>query len=240
MEKSWISETSSEMFNYLYHHVTGEEEETVATASSSLSALSQGVWITDLPTNDYEPLENSPVAKKFKRERVLEEKIAALEAECNDKEKQIKKAKKKYFLAKGNFLKKKAEVEQLNNELQSVKEREAKLQAINGSLQAENFEILQERQDKIDNTSADIDQGYFSQRTYDLLNQLAASDAEVDAINCSLQQKLQQLQDWLDKLDNTSESCFFSADLSIAEPAGCKRRRTENRGWRQQADERWN
>lgn len=64
MEKSWISETSSEMFNYLYHHVTGEEEETVATPSSSLSALSQGVWITDLPTNDYEPLENSPVAKK--------------------------------------------------------------------------------------------------------------------------------------------------------------------------------
>ena len=33
---------------------------------------------------------------------------------------------------------------------------------------------------------------------------------------------------------------FFSADLSIAEPAGCKRRRTENRGCRKQADERWN
>ena len=58
--------------------------------------------------------------------------------------------------------------------------------------------------------TSDIDQGCFSQRTYDLLNQLAASDAEVDAINCSLQQKLQQLQDIdrLDKLDNTSESCF--------------------------------
>ena len=62
METSWLSETSSEMFNYLYEHVAGGEE--TARASSSLSALSKGVWITDLPTNDYEPLENSPVAKQ--------------------------------------------------------------------------------------------------------------------------------------------------------------------------------
>lgn len=62
MDTSWLSETSSEMFNYLYEHITGDEE--TPRTSSSLSALSKGVWITDLPTNDYEPLENSPVAKQ--------------------------------------------------------------------------------------------------------------------------------------------------------------------------------
>ena len=34
---------------------------------------------------------------------------------------QLKKAKKNAFLAKGNFLKKKAEVEKLSDELQSAK-----------------------------------------------------------------------------------------------------------------------
>lgn len=66
MDSSWLSETSSEIVNYLYEHITpsGDEETAEVQASSSLRALSKGFWITDLPTNDYEPLENSPVAKE--------------------------------------------------------------------------------------------------------------------------------------------------------------------------------
>ena len=45
---------------------TGDEETAAAQAFmiSSLQTLSKGFWITDLPINDYEPLENSPVAKE--------------------------------------------------------------------------------------------------------------------------------------------------------------------------------
>ena len=66
MDSSWLSETSSEIVNYLYEHITpsGDEETAGAQTFSSLQALSKGFWITDLPTNDYEPLENSPVAKE--------------------------------------------------------------------------------------------------------------------------------------------------------------------------------
>lgn len=66
MDSSWLSETSSEIVNYLYEHITpsGDEETAGVQASSSLRALSKGFWITDLPINDYEPLENSPVAKE--------------------------------------------------------------------------------------------------------------------------------------------------------------------------------
>ena len=66
MDSSWLSETSSEIANYLYEHIapSGDEETAGAQPSSSLQALSKGFWITDLPTNDYEPLENSPVAKE--------------------------------------------------------------------------------------------------------------------------------------------------------------------------------
>ena len=66
MDSSWLSETSSERVNYLYEYITpaGEEKTAGAQACSSLQALSKGFWITDLPTNDYEPLENSPVAKQ--------------------------------------------------------------------------------------------------------------------------------------------------------------------------------
>ena len=66
MDSSWLSETSSEIVNYLYEHITpsGDKETAGARAFSSLQALSKGFWITNLPTNDYEPLENSPVAKE--------------------------------------------------------------------------------------------------------------------------------------------------------------------------------
>lgn len=68
MSYSWLSKTSSGIANYLYGHIApsgdeeSDEESEVAQASSSLCALSKGFWITDLPTNDYEPLENSPMA----------------------------------------------------------------------------------------------------------------------------------------------------------------------------------
>ena len=66
MDSSSLSETSSEIVNYLYKHITpsGDEQTAGTQALSSLRALSKGFWITDLPTNDYEPLENSPVAKE--------------------------------------------------------------------------------------------------------------------------------------------------------------------------------
>ena len=66
MDSSWLSETSSEIVNYLYEHITpsGDEQTAGTQALSSLRALSKGFWITDLPTNDYEPIENSPVAKE--------------------------------------------------------------------------------------------------------------------------------------------------------------------------------
>ena len=68
MDTSWLSETSSGIVNYFYERITpsGDEETAGAKASSSLRALSKGFWITDLPTNDYEPLENSPVAKEVR------------------------------------------------------------------------------------------------------------------------------------------------------------------------------
>ena len=58
MSTSWLSSTTSGVFNYLYKHVTGEDNS--VRPSSSLDVLSKAnVWITDLPTNNYEPLETS-------------------------------------------------------------------------------------------------------------------------------------------------------------------------------------
>ena len=44
MDSTWLSETSSEIGNYLYEHMTpsGDEETTGAQACSSLQALSKG------------------------------------------------------------------------------------------------------------------------------------------------------------------------------------------------------
>lgn len=58
MDASWLSSTSSGVFNYLYKHITGEDDN--VRQPSSLDVLSKAnVWITDLPTNNYEPLEAS-------------------------------------------------------------------------------------------------------------------------------------------------------------------------------------
>ena len=63
MDTSWLSSTSSGVFNYLYKHITGDDES--VRPSSSLDVLSKAnVWITDLPTNNYEPLEASHGARR--------------------------------------------------------------------------------------------------------------------------------------------------------------------------------
>ena len=63
MDTSWLSNTSSGVFNYLYKHITGEDDS--ARPPSSLDVLSKAnVWITDLPTNNYEPLEASHGARR--------------------------------------------------------------------------------------------------------------------------------------------------------------------------------
>lgn len=66
MDTSWFSKTSGGVFNYLYKQITGDdEEEESLRPSSSLDVLSKAnVWITDLPTNNYEPLEASYGARR--------------------------------------------------------------------------------------------------------------------------------------------------------------------------------
>ena len=68
MDRKWISKTTSGVFSYLYHQIANKDEN-VGT-NSSRSALSKGMWVTDLPTNNYEPLEAShgarAIAKKVR------------------------------------------------------------------------------------------------------------------------------------------------------------------------------
>lgn len=62
MDTSWLSRASSGVCNYLYKHITGDDDDESESVrpSSSLDVLSKAnVWITDLPTNNYEPLEAS-------------------------------------------------------------------------------------------------------------------------------------------------------------------------------------
>ena len=61
MDRKWISQTTSGVFSYLYNQITGEDD--TARTYSSRSALSKGVWIKGLPTNNYEPLEASHGAR---------------------------------------------------------------------------------------------------------------------------------------------------------------------------------
>ena len=57
MSTSWI--------NFLYKHITEEEEN--ERTSSSLDVLSKAnIWIKDLPTNNLEPLEESFGARRMK------------------------------------------------------------------------------------------------------------------------------------------------------------------------------
>lgn len=58
MDTSWISSATSGMLNYVYNSITGEDE-SAATYRTRNAALCKGMVVTDLPTNNYEPLEIS-------------------------------------------------------------------------------------------------------------------------------------------------------------------------------------
>ncbi|KAL9985322.1 hypothetical protein ACROYT_G007711 [Oculina patagonica] len=75
-------------------------------------------------------------------------KIVQMELASKEKVIEIKKVKKNAFLAKGRFLQKKAEVEKLNNELQSIKECENNLTMKNSSLE-ENIQELRNRLEEL-------------------------------------------------------------------------------------------
>ena len=55
MDTAWFSNVSTGVFNYLHRQITGNDDATGHSAARDV--LSRGVWITDLPTNNYEPLE---------------------------------------------------------------------------------------------------------------------------------------------------------------------------------------
>ena len=59
MEQSWLSST----IDYVYNTVSGDERDRSGT-SDYQKVFSNGVWITDLPTSVYEPLENSCVGTR--------------------------------------------------------------------------------------------------------------------------------------------------------------------------------
>ena len=56
MEQSWLSST----IDYVYNTVSGDERDRSGT-SDYQKVFSNGVWINDLPTSVYEPLETSCV-----------------------------------------------------------------------------------------------------------------------------------------------------------------------------------
>ena len=64
MDTTWISSATSGMFKYLYNSLTGEDERTETGYRSLNSALCKGMRVTDLPTNNYEPLGARAMAKK--------------------------------------------------------------------------------------------------------------------------------------------------------------------------------
>ena len=58
MDTSWISSATSGMLNYVYNSITGDDE-TAATHRTRYATVCKGMVVTDLPTNNYEPLEVS-------------------------------------------------------------------------------------------------------------------------------------------------------------------------------------
>ena len=61
MDTKWISSTTSGVFSYFKNQITGEHER--PPAYSSRNALCKGMWVKDLPTNNYEPIEDSHGAR---------------------------------------------------------------------------------------------------------------------------------------------------------------------------------
>ena len=58
MNNSWFS---NGVFNYVYKKLTGDDWS--PRPPNSMETLSKGVWINDLPTNDYGPIELSHGAR---------------------------------------------------------------------------------------------------------------------------------------------------------------------------------
>ena len=67
MAASCLTSSSNGVFSYLFNHIAGEDE-CARTSSGYWNAFANGMWDADLPTTDYQPLEESRgvrgVAKK--------------------------------------------------------------------------------------------------------------------------------------------------------------------------------
>ena len=68
MDTSWISSATSGMLNYVYNSITGDDE-TAATHRTRYATVCKGMVVTDLPTNNYEPLEVSHARAMAKKVR---------------------------------------------------------------------------------------------------------------------------------------------------------------------------
>lgn len=69
MDTSWISSATSGMLNYVYNSITGDDE-SAATHRTRYATVCKGMVVTDLPTNNYEPLEVSHARAMAKKVRV--------------------------------------------------------------------------------------------------------------------------------------------------------------------------
>ncbi|XP_074635708.1 uncharacterized protein LOC141894063 [Acropora palmata] len=189
MDQSWLTST----IDYMYKTVSGENDEGKSN-SDYQRAFSNGIWVNDLPSNNYEPLESSCLDKRksspqeYEREvQQLRRKISSLEAsyavssiveslapflflffsaknkeveslkkqleehgiktdlrekdeleqKIKDTQQQLKKAKKRALLAKGNLIKKERELHYLKSITQISQEQQMKLERVIASLQNE-------------------------------------------------------------------------------------------------------
>lgn len=69
MDTSWISSATSGMLNYVYNSITVDDE-SVATHRTRNATICKGMVVTDLPTNNYEPLEVCHARAMAKKVRV--------------------------------------------------------------------------------------------------------------------------------------------------------------------------
>ena len=67
MDASRLTGSLNQVFSYVVNHIAGEDK-CARTCSGYWNAFPNGMWVADLPTNDYKPLEVSHgvqgVAKK--------------------------------------------------------------------------------------------------------------------------------------------------------------------------------
>ncbi|KAK2573934.1 hypothetical protein P5673_000042 [Acropora cervicornis] len=179
MDQSWLTST----IDYMYKTVSGENDEGKSN-SDYQRAFSNGIWVNDLPSNNYEPLESSCLDKRksspqeYEREvQQLRRKISSLQAsyaaknkeveslkkqleehgikthlrekdeleqKIKDTQQQLKKAKKRALLAKGNLIKKERELHYLKSITQISQEREKKLIENNISIMDETVQLREQ------------------------------------------------------------------------------------------------